>query len=229
MYNYIYLIGSLLFFIVWCLFFYLRKDLRKEMLVMSLLILPLGPISEYWYFKDYWQPDLLLPWLINIEDLIFAWSIGGIGAVVYEIFFNKINYKRRNPKKLPVLALFFGIIILSLIAGEYYKINSIYSSSFGFLIIGLIILLRRRDVWKDLIFSGFFVALIMFIIYSFLLPQLPACYLDRIWLLHGTVHGYKIFNLIPLTEMIWGFSWGIAIGSLYEFWQGYRLKKKKEH
>lgn len=43
----------------------------------------------------------------------------------------------------------------------------------------------------------------------------------------GTKYDFLLFGTVPLTELIWGFSWGMAVGALYEFWQGYRLKNKK--
>ena len=226
MYNYLYFIGSLFFLFVWGLFFYLRKDLRKEMFIMSLLILPLGPISEYWYFKDYWQPELLYPWIINIEDLIFAWSIGGIGAVAYEIFFNKTLSKRRNQTKNSVLMWFFVLTICAFIVGKLLGINSIFASSFAFILCALLILISRKNLWKDILFSGILTALIMFLIYAFFLPQIPTNYWHN-WLIYGTKYDFLLFGTVPLTELIWGFSWGMAVGALYEFWQGYRLKNRK--
>ena len=47
---------SLLFMLVWVVLFAARKDLRPPMLLMSIAIAPLGPLSEIWYLQDYWKP-----------------------------------------------------------------------------------------------------------------------------------------------------------------------------
>ncbi len=41
-YQHAYLIGNILFAVVWILLFIFRRDLRKKMLIMSLLVAPLG-------------------------------------------------------------------------------------------------------------------------------------------------------------------------------------------
>jgi hypothetical protein len=47
-------------------------------------------------------------------------------------------------------------------------------------------------------------------------------------LLYQTDLGILLFNRVPLTEMIWFFSWGLAIGPFYEFAMGYVLVKTNE-
>ncbi|KKQ91174.1 MAG: hypothetical protein UT16_C0022G0002 [Candidatus Azambacteria bacterium GW2011_GWA2_39_10] len=51
-----------------------RRDLRKEMLTMSFVVAPMGPLSEFFYLRDYWQPELFNGWSIGIEDLIFGFK-----------------------------------------------------------------------------------------------------------------------------------------------------------
>lgn len=92
-----YLTGDIIFFIIWGVLFFLRKDLRKKMLTMSLLIAPLGPLSEFFYLRDYWRPQLLFGFRIGVEDLLFAFTIGGISGVIYEELFGKKYIKRHLP------------------------------------------------------------------------------------------------------------------------------------
>ena len=46
---------SLIFLLLWAVFHILRPDLRRRMLLFSLIITPLGPLSEFWFLKDYWR------------------------------------------------------------------------------------------------------------------------------------------------------------------------------
>ena len=51
--QYSYLGYSLIFILVWLIFYIQRPDLRRRMLIFSLIIMPLGPLSEFWFLKDY--------------------------------------------------------------------------------------------------------------------------------------------------------------------------------
>lgn len=229
-----YFIVSLLFLLVWLLLFVKNKEIRKPMLILSSLTMLAGPISEYWYFQDYWRPNLLfrLPFIGGIEDLIFGFAIGGIGSFIYEVIFIKrfCLCERKKIARREFLLLFPLIIFASmLVFNNLLGINSIFASSIGMIIAGALMLLFRHDLWQNALFSGLLVALIMFTVY--LIPQLifPQAheFLPKAWLLYGRNFGYLIFGHVPLTEMIWGFSWGFAWGPLYEFVIGARVIKLK--
>lgn len=227
-----YFIVSLLFLLVWLFLFLKNNTLRKPMLVLSLVTMIAGPLSEYWYFQDYWKPYLIfrLPFVGGIEDLIFGFAIGGIGSFIYEAIFIKgfclcerKKIAHREFLLLFPLVIFFSMVIFNNLLG----INSIFASSIGMIIAGILMLVFRRDLWQNALFSGLLVAAVMFVVY--LIPQLifPSAheFLPKAWLLYGSNFGYLIFGHIPLTEMIWGFSWGFAFGPFYEFITGARIIK----
>jgi hypothetical protein len=76
MYRSAYLVGSLIFGVVWAVLFTLRKDLRREMLSLSLLAGIMGPLSEHFYLQDYWQPEYWLPGFLRIEDFLAGFFLG---------------------------------------------------------------------------------------------------------------------------------------------------------
>ena len=83
--KYSYFVASLFFLTVWLLVFWRVKPLRRHMLILSLITAAFGPVSEIWYFADYWKPEIAFPLPIGgVEDLIFGFAIGGIGAFAYE-------------------------------------------------------------------------------------------------------------------------------------------------
>jgi len=200
-----------------------RRDLRKEMLTMSFVVAPMGPLSEFFYLRDYWQPELFNGWSIGIEDLIFGFTIGGIAAVIYEVFFGKKYMKRHlpaHPKWMFRVAV-FGItwmIIGSFVLG----FNSIYVSILGFLIIAISIIFYRHDLLKDALFSGLLVGSLMFIFY-FASGYFFNGIIQKWWLLKN-ISGIIIFGA-PLEELMWGFGWGFVAGPAYEFVNGLRFKK----
>jgi len=73
--QYAYLFGDLFFLFIWLILFFARKDLRKQMLIMSFVVAPMGPISEIFYLRDYWQPQLFNGWSVGVEDLLLLFQL----------------------------------------------------------------------------------------------------------------------------------------------------------
>lgn len=227
-YRYTYLIANFFFLFVWFLIFWRVKHLRRPMLIMSLITASFGPISELWYFSDYWKPEIVLPLPIGgVEDLLFGFSIGGIGAFAYESLFVR-GICRCEEKKLKrewFLFVFFAVVGISMIVlNNFLGLNSIFASSIGMIIVAAIMLYLRPDLITNALGSAFLVAAIMFVIYFLgqeLFPSAHAWML-QIWKLSGTPQGIVIFKHIPWTEMLWGLSWGLVWGPMYEFLVGAR-------
>lgn len=224
-YHYAYLIGNLLIlFPIWLFLFVYRKDLRKEILIISLIAGIAGPISELWYLKDYWRPEIFTGWPVGIEDFIFGFCIGGISAVIYEEIFGKHFSNRANRKHhwswfvVPVIAL-FTIIFNALFF--IFKINSIYVSIISFLLIALVIIYFRKDLFWDSLMSGLLTGLLMFLSYLVFLTIFPLA-IHKWWMLQN-ISGVLILG-IPLEELLWAFSWGLVGGPVYEFFRGLKFR-----
>ncbi|MBI5620142.1 hypothetical protein HY950_04225 [Candidatus Gottesmanbacteria bacterium] len=233
-YRYSYLLANLLFLIVWLFIFLRLKHLRRPMLVLSLISALFGPISELWYFADYWQPyiSLPLPGIGGVEDMLFGFSIGGIGAFFYETLFVKhLCYcKVKKFRREWFLLVFGGIELVSLlILTNLFNINSIFSSSIGMIAAAGIMLLIRPDLIPNAVGSALLVAATMFTIYFLGQTFFPTAHewMTSIWKLYGTDSGILLFRHVPLTEMIWGLSWGLAWGPMYEFLVGARTLRLK--
>lgn len=216
------LVGVGFFFIVWIILFFHKNEFRREMLIMSLIVAPLGPISEIFYLRDYWHPDYALPLFgFGIEDILFAFFIGGIANVAYEEFFVEKMRKTGKDKNLEAgLLCAFGLFLL-LVLTFVFDINSIYSSSVVFLMVGFLILRERHDLIQNAVFSGFIVAFVMLFFYSVYLMFYPSVIED--WWKMGNISGVLIIGA-PIEEIIWGFCWGFLSGPFYEFWRGLRQK-----
>jgi len=222
-FRYAYLLGNLFFVLIWFILFLYRRDLRKEMLVMSFIIMPMGPLTEFFYLRDYWRPELFNGWAVGIEDLLFAFTIGGIAAVIYEEFFSKKYLKKHlalHPKWMFVIFplgyawMFLGNIVLGF--------NSIYISISGLLIFGIPMLFFRHDLLKNAVFSGLFMGLFMLVFYIFFIAIFNGV-IQRWWLL-GNISGILILG-VPIEELMWGFSCGFFVGPTYEFINGLKFKK----
>ena len=55
-FKYAYFVLTIPFILIWVLLFIFSKKTRKEQLILSILLIPLGTIGEIFYFQDYWQP-----------------------------------------------------------------------------------------------------------------------------------------------------------------------------
>lgn len=229
-FKYAYLIANFFFLAVWFLIFLKAKHLRRPMLIMSLITASFGPISELWYFADYWKPEIALPLPIigGVEDLLFGFSIGGIGAFAYESLFVRgiCKCEEKKLKREWFLFVFFAVVSISMIIfNNFLGLNSIFASSIGMIIVAAIMLYLRPDLITNAVGSAILVALVMFVVYFLgqeLFPSAHAWML-RIWKLSETSQGIIIFKHIPWTEMLWGLSWGLVWGPMYEFLVGARI------
>ena len=226
MHPYAYLIGDIIFGLIWLILFLARKDLRREMVILSLVGGVLFPLALI-YLPDYWYPDHIIGNLpLGIEDFLFAFFIAGIGAILYEVILGKTHTlcdcRKKDPKKLiPIILVAIGTLLsLTLI----FKLNSIYSSYVAFLIIFAYIVYFRRDLFWQAIMSGFSVGLLMFIFYQVWIWLYPGI-IQHWWKLQN-ISGILIFGT-PLEEILWGFSWGLVGGAIYEFIRGVGITKKK--
>ena len=76
--EYTYLIGSVIGIVIWIALYYHRKDVRKEMWIMSLLLAFFGLIFQvYFWTKDWWMPANITGTLVGIEDILFGFFMGG--------------------------------------------------------------------------------------------------------------------------------------------------------
>ncbi|MFH2013899.1 MAG: lycopene cyclase domain-containing protein [Patescibacteria group bacterium] len=234
-FNYSYFALVCPFIIIWIIFFIFSKKTRTEQLIMSFLFFGIGIISEnLFYFHDYWSPGSILSfnigsWHILLEDILFSFAIAGIGSVAYEIFLNKrlesprkINLTNFIFKLLPIIVLGFFSFYLFLFLG----VNSIFATSFGFIILSIFIIRKRRDLLFCSLFSGLSVMIIMFFSYftiHFLITNAEEL-IEKGWMLHNSLWGMRFLG-IPITEMIWGFTAGAFIGLLYKFITNIKFSK----
>lgn len=226
-YHFAYLILNLILATIWFAFFLHRKDLRHKMILLSLLIGFIGPLSEYWYLQDYWRPQTITGTMIGIEDYFFGFFIAGIGSVIYEELFGKRLSNRYNRKhNWALFSVFLGGLGVILFGSlfYYFKINSIYASIIGFLALAFVIIFYRRDLWIDAVVSGLLCGTVLFACYMLLLRPYPELFI-RWWMMHH-ISGITFYK-VPIEELLWAFGWGMLAGPMYEFYAGITLQKIK--
>jgi hypothetical protein len=230
MIQYSYLIGCVTLLIFWFILFFWRKDVRKEMMVMSLLFGCIGIISSFIYTVDWWHPSTITNTRVGIEDFLFGFVVGGIASVIYEEVFkkriklrkiNKIKRLHQNEKSLFML-LFSG---LTFFVGFYLlKMHSFHSSILALVIPIIYFWLKRKDLIFDSLASGFLLMIVSFL--AFIIPEfITPGWVQFAWY-HENLSGIIVLKA-PLEDVVWFFLTGAFIGPLYEFWRDGKLLNKK--
>jgi len=223
------LISSLMLFLAWLIIFIYFKKVRKEMFFVSLFTTPLG-LTEPFFVPEYWNPPSLFNLAsttgFDIESFIFAFSIGGIAAILYELFFKtkhkKISKCEMHSKRhrFHLLALFSPIIVFSILY-LFTSFNSIYSAIISLFIGGIAAILCRPDLKNKVLVGGLlFLGLyfIFFLLFNFLFPG----WVEQIWNL-SVISGILFFG-IPIEEILFAFGVGLMWSSIYEHIKWYTLK-----
>jgi len=196
------------------------------MVISGIGVALVGIISEKIFFQDYWNPPLIYRFgtFGGIEDLMFGFAAGSIGAVLFNVIFRKKSVQNRKPKIIILPIVIISEYLSVQILTNLIQINSIYSSAIGFLIPALIIISTRRELLLDTILSAFACGIILILTEGVLLVTFGQNYLENFYLLHGKAP--ILFGIFPITEFIWGFSFGAIIGPLYEFATGRSVASK---
>jgi len=229
-YHYSYLIGCLTLFIIWGLLFFIRKDTKKEMLIISFLFGIGGLIVDPIYSSDWWFPMTITNTLPGIESFLFGFSVAGIASIIYlDVLRKKLKIKKAN-KSVEVRRNFnlflIGFLLLGLFFGFYFilKWNSFWASFPAFLIPLGIIYFKRRDLIINSVFSGLLLAIVSFLFYW--IPEL----VTPGWILNTwnfeMISGILIFG-VPLEDLVWFFLAGLIIGPYYEYWKEARVVDEK--
>ncbi len=214
--NLVYLVGCIPFAIVWSLFYFWRKDLRREMLYTGTFIGILSVwTAYYWWTKDWWHPQTITGTRVGIEDLILGFFSGGIMAVAYEVIFSRQLYRvKAKPHHIGALAilLFLAYMMSWLFWG--IGLTSFYASSIAMILAIAVIFWNRSDLWKDALMSGVLMAVISTSFYA------SVAYASPTWIQHtydfGHLSGILILG-VPIEEFVFWFLSGVLFGPLYEY------------
>lgn len=220
--QYAYLVGDIIFLIFWLILYYFRKDLRKEMIIMGVLITITGVIAEYYMWtKDWWKPPTITGTIIGIEDFLLGFTNGGIAAVLYEEIFRKRLYRREKKHNIVVIILFIVVIFLMYFLFKNIGLTSAVTTIVSFSFIGIILMLVRKDLFISSIINGILMVLVCSIVYYALMILSPG-YVEKIWVFNK-LSGIIVTG-IPLEDIIFYFLVGFLVAPLYEYWQGERLR-----
>ena len=225
------MIVSLALFLIWLGILFVSKKTRREQLIMSVVGLVMTPPALLLSLADYRQAIEEGIASIGIEDFIFAFSLFGIAAVVYQVIFGKHVRKMRGGKvgfqngivnwiaKLIVVIALWVIIAMSLIA--LFQLLSTHAFILAGVMIGIYVIAERHDLLLNALFSSFFIAALIFaleiLLLSRLYPEAGICLWDVKFMTTYLLVG------VPAEDVLWAGVVGFTIGPLYEYLRHYRL------
>jgi hypothetical protein len=219
-YHYVWLAWSDAFLLLWVGIYLANPGHRKVMWRTSLATALLG-LTEPIYVPRYWNPPSLFELAqrtgFDIESLIFAFAIGGIGSALYDTLTRRDlapvsaaerHSSRHRVHRLALLAPYFLFVPL-----YFLPWNPIYPSLLCLLVgtIASVICrpdLRRKTLIGGLLFLGLYTAFMLG------LRWFSPGYIERVWNLRA-LSGMLIAG-IPLEELLFGLAFGMYWTGVYE-------------
>jgi hypothetical protein len=199
---------------VWLVLYFANPAGRAAQIRMSLLFLLFIPF-ELLYLTDYWRPPkhLMVPMFggyLGIEDVLFAFTFGGIVASIVA-FFDRSYAPAGWITVLVAAVATFGLTILIWRVGT----NSLVAASSAALAVVAFFLLADRSVARRAAIGGLCAAVVMVAVYAtgFVVSSNTEVVLQSIWLLYDTPLGARVAG-VPVTEVLWAFSFGALIAVL---------------
>ncbi len=196
------------------------------MLRVSLVTSLLG-LSEPIFVPRYWNPPSLFHLAqrtgFDLESLIFCFAIGGIGAVIYNIFahreLSEVSCTERHSgrhrwHRLAISAPFLTFPLL-----YFLPWNPIYPAIIAMAIGGAANVLCRPDLLRNTLIGGVLFLLLYAAFMSLLVLFAPG-YIEAVWNLHA-LSGVR-FGSIPLEELGFGFTFGLYWAGIYEHFTWHR-------
>jgi hypothetical protein len=219
-----YTIAALFFVGAWCLLFALVPKSRKAILWSSLAWGHVGPISEYWHLKDYWNPTYLVTfriggWTFGFEDYLFAFTFLGLCAGIFDILARRVGekeLKRFNAfgfLNLLLLVLFsvFGMGLLTTL----FHINSLHAITLLFLAGASLILVRRHNWITSALLTALIIGALMWFGYWVFIFRLFPEILAQWW--NPEALSGICFGGVPIEEVIWAFVTALFVGPLLRY------------
>ena len=226
-FHYVWLVWSSAFLIPWILLYAAYPRHRIAMRRTSAFMALFG-LTEPLFVPEYWNPPSLFELArrtgFDIESVIFAFDIGGIGTVLYNGLTGKEmgpvealepRHPRHRRHRIALLTPFFAFPIL-----QFLPWNVIYAgiaAMFAGAIAGWLCrpdLLRKTWV-GGLLFLGFYTVFLLGLKWS------APGYIEEVWNLPA-LSGFVLYGL-PLEELLFALSFGLYWAAVYEHFAWLRV------
>lgn len=218
--RYVWLVWSSAFLVPWFALYAVFPQQRPVMRWASLLTAPLG-LTEPLFVPIYWNPPSLFDLARNtgfdLESLIFSFAIGGLGAVLYNVFAGRAlvqltEAERKSPRhRLHGLAMILPFASFPIL--DALPWNPIYAAITALLSGAVAASLCRPDLTRKMLVG----AALFTLFYALFLVGVEMTapgYIERVWNLRA-LSGITIVSL-PLEELLFAVAFGAYWSGIYE-------------
>jgi hypothetical protein len=224
--KFAYLTLSLLYVVAW-LIIYAKNPWKGGMIKVGVVGGIMGLIAEIWYFHDYWKPPTLFGiGIIGIEDFIIGFALFGVGGYVHSSFTKReIDYDRQPQARNRDFFFLWLIGCASLtLFSLVLNIHSGYVTFLTFMSLSAYIWSQRPDLIYLSLVSGLATLAITLVIYFINFQLFFPHFWDTYGMLDEPILGAKILG-IPLSEILWHFSWAVLCSMFRGFRNGVYYKE----
>jgi hypothetical protein len=216
---YLALSGSLA--LVWLILYAARRDLRSQILRVSLGTMPLG-LTEPLFVPAYWNPptlfDLARRTGFDLESLLFSFAIGGIVFAAYDVLAGAAStpvtgHERHDPRHRYHALVVASAPLLFLVVVAVTRLNPIYAAAVALVVGFLATLSCRPDLWRKMLVSGALFLGLYFAVFSLFSLSFPG-YVAAVWNLPA-LSGRLVLG-VPVEELLFAFTFGLYWSSVYE-------------
>lgn len=219
--TYSFLILSLLLMIPGIVVWWLRPDLRRVIAIMAPVAIPFA-LTEPLFYPEYWEPPFLFD-LGNrlgfgIEDVLFVTALAAVTSTAWPVVsgqhFSAVDDDLSRRDIGLRIAVVLGVCFLMVAALVVAGVAMIYGAAAIMLVIGVVIVLLRPDLWIPSVAGAGYTTAIYTAICLILAALVPDVFQEH-W---NTEEFLDLYVLgIPLEELIYAGSAGFVGSIFYPF------------
>ncbi len=235
LFEYNFLVLSILFWVPGILTLMIRADLRRLIFIMCLASIPFA-FTEFLFYPNYWEPKFL--WDLGnrigfgIEDFLFVTGFASFGTTAYLVFTGKVLQSNAEWKGFG-----FGIkpfyLLLSLLVFCFFfvwvffalQIQMIYGAPIILVFLSFLLSALRKDLAFPGIWGGFLTTLVYFLL-CFVLELFYPKIFELAW--HTEQFTGIFIGFLPLEEVVYAFASGQIATLVYPFCFGYSYVSRRE-
>ncbi len=218
-----YLLADICFLCIWFVLLVCSPRRRMKLFLCSLVWTPAAPIMQTFYVNDYWMPEYLVRFevgmmVFGIEDFLFAFTVAGIVAAVFDLTLRKLGCMVSNRihlggyLKLQLLGIACPLLLGALM--YVLSLNSVHATVL-FCLIGATIILWQRNHDQWLVAAGFTAAVAAVGFWAFyqmfFLSLFPTLFVDY-WYAEA-LSGLNLGD-VPAEEIAWAAGIGLFLGPI---------------
>lgn len=222
MYQFAYLMGAVFWFLIWLILLFIWPRQRRAMIWSGLLLGGAGPISEYWFLQDYWDPVYFVEfqlgsWQFGLEDWLVMMAVAGVCTGVFERRASVHGFAPLSSITWRGITRLYGYcavgLILMWLLGSLARIGSISALLFAITAVAGYMLATHRRLAPLSIRLAILAGAAYWLFYAgFFVPLFPGVF-ESLWKPEA-LSGIRLLG-VPVEEFVWVSATMLFVGPLF--------------